>query len=169
MTLEIFEAVGFWVVAVVAILAAWRAITGKHLFHNLIFLGLFLLMVASFYFLLQSEFIAVIQILIYIGGVVTLLLFGIMLTSKIADTEVRQINTQAGPSLVAVLILLAFILLSIQGTTFTVVSKEPARVSVSTIGKLLLNEYVLPFEVLGFILLAAIVGAVVIAKEEKSR
>lgn len=167
--LETFQTAGFWIAAILAILAAWRAITGRNLVHNVLFLGLFLLMVASFYFFLQSDFIAVVQILIYIGGVVTLLLFGIMLTFKITDTKVRQVNTQAVPSLLAVLVLLAFLLSSIQGATFVIVSKGPGRASVPIIGKLLLNEYLLPFEVIGFILLAAIVGAVIIAKEEKGK
>lgn len=164
---ETFQTIGFWAVTIVALLAAWKAITGRNLFHNVLFFGLFLLTVASFYFLLQSDFIAVVQILVYIGGVLILLLFGIMLTFKITDTKVRQANTQRGPSLVAVLVLLTFLLTTIQGTTFMITSKGPGRASVPVIGKLLLSEYILPFEVIGFILLAAIVGAVIIAKEEK--
>ncbi|MCP4757445.1 MAG: NADH-quinone oxidoreductase subunit J [Proteobacteria bacterium] len=125
--------------------------------------------VAGFYVLLGGDFIAIVQIMVYAGGVNVLLIFGTMLTPDVSQTERSNLSFQGVLAALGGIALLALLL----GVLFTAnwPIPVPGEMAPTTkaIGKLLLKEYVLPFEVISFLLLAAMVGSLVLVKKGDQR
>lgn len=156
----------FYILAAVAVIFAVMTVTLKNMFHCALSLVMVLLAVAGIYIYLEAEFLAVVQILIFVGAIMTLIIFGIMLTLKIADKKLNQHNEQrfAGFLISAGLAaFLIFIFSFFHSRPEQAVLKSP---SLTVIGRELLTKYVLPFEVISIILLAALIGAVVISSKE---
>lgn len=116
--------------------------------------------------LLSADFVAVTQLLVYVGGILILILFAVMLTSEIAETKVsnRSVGVKFAAPLVAAVFLMMVALLGDvewagQGT-------QGYTSSVHAIGNALLTDYLLPFEVISLLLLTALVGAVVLVRRE---
>lgn len=120
---------------------------------------------AVFFILLSSDFVAVTQVLIYVGGVLILVLFAIMLTSKIGDMNItnRSINYKIA---IPLLVLFLGMLMQLLSGGNWEVGEEKFQSMVVPIGNALLTEYLLPFEVISIALLGALVGAVVIVRRE---
>ncbi len=118
------------------------------------------------FILLSSDFVAITQLLIYVGGITVLVLFAIMLTSKIGEVQLTNLSMNHKVAIPLLGLFLTF-LLSLLGKGTWVVLEEEAFVSmVQPIGEALLTKYLLPFEVVSVVLLGALVGAVVIVKRE---
>ena len=156
----------FFVLAFLIIASAIFVVTSKNIFHSAIFLILALFGVAGMFVLLQAPFLAAAQVLIYVGAISILMIFAVMLTSRIADASLRHTNEQVGLGLVVSAGLLAVILYSLYQTPFEVSGLPVTEGAGMTLGKLLLTKYVLPFEVISVLLLAALIGAVVIARKD---
>ena len=121
--------------------------------------------VAGLYIFLWADFIAGIQLLVYIGGINVLIIFGIMLTNKISSVRLSQTNVQQGVGAVVALWLLILISLVISKTPWLQIeASEPAE-TVSVIGTLLLSKYLLPFEAISLLLLGALIGAALLSRE----
>jgi len=121
---------------------------------------------AALYVLLDAEFLAAVQVLIYVGGITILLLFAIMLTSRIAAKAARVVNDQVVLSaMVAVGLAVGLIYASTSGLA---ASMGPPRLPETApfLGRALLSTYALPFEAVSVLLLAAMVGAIVLARKE---
>jgi NADH-quinone oxidoreductase subunit J len=121
---------------------------------------------AALYVLLDAEFLAAVQVLIYVGGITILLLFAIMLTSRISSPTARVINDQVLLSAVAAVgLLVALIYAAIRGIPEF---PGPPRLPETApfIGRALLTTYVLPFEAVSILLLAGMVGAIILARKE---
>ncbi|MBI4733372.1 MAG: NADH-quinone oxidoreductase subunit J [Rubrobacteridae bacterium] len=161
MSLALFIILGFC-----AVVSALFVVVGRNLFHSAMTLGAFLLSVSGLYFLLDADLVGIMQVFVYIGGVMVVLLFGIMLTSQIAN--MRQVSglQQRLSSDLAVAVLTAFIAAILIESNFTVSSSAPVKNTLPLIGKLFMTNYVLPFEVISVLLLAALIGAIVIARGE---
>ena len=157
----------FYFSAGLTIFFAIRVVTLRNVFHSAIFLALTLLGIACVYLYLDAEFLAIIQVLIYVGAIVTLFIFAIMLTAKIQDRAIRQVNKQG---LLSAVVAVAFLYLFI-----TIIRRNPWHasltgagvVSLGQLGKSLMTAYALPFEVISLVLLAALVGAIVIGRAKK--
>ena len=129
---------------------------------------------AGLFVLLSSDFVAITQILIYVGGVLVLVIFAVMLTSRIGDVNIsnQAVNYKAGiPIVGGVAIFLISLLTS--GSWKVQTPKQGAFHEtevygsvIRTIGNALLKDYLLPFEVISLVLLGALVGAVVIVRRE---
>jgi NADH:ubiquinone oxidoreductase subunit 6 (subunit J) len=121
--------------------------------------------VAFLYWMLEAEFLAIAQVLIYIGAIATLIVFAIMLSRSMMLGRARMNNFQAGISAVVTLLLfglLVFVLLQINWPVVQgVVSADP----IGDIGKAFVTTYLVPFEVISVLLLVALVGAIMIARE----
>ncbi|MCF7804787.1 MAG: NADH-quinone oxidoreductase subunit J [Candidatus Marinimicrobia bacterium] len=120
--------------------------------------------VAGLYVFLEADFLAAVQLLIYVGGVLVLLLFGVMLTNRIADINISQGNTNrivGGVASLGVLLILGYVLLT---TVWNPVATQEIDETVGTIGELLMTRWLLPFEVASLLLLAALVGAAMLAR-----
>ena len=168
----LFQWLIFLGVAFVAILASLLVITRKNPIHSAVFLVLTFLCVAVLYLLLYSQFIAIIQIIVYAGAIVTLILFVIMLLDL--EEELRSglklFYSKVLGSVLAVLFLFGIIYsVSAKPLTGKIGAYPPEKLSqnVKTIGEVLFTRYLFPFEIVSVLLVAAIVGAVVLSKKKK--
>jgi len=162
----------FWIISAVTLLGAVLAVTLRNLVHCVLALILFFLGIAGHYFLLRADFLGVVQILIYIGAVAVLILFAIMLTRNVTGTEgpreVFGMKWWSGAATAA--IIGALVLAAIrQDELSKLPTSTQANSSVLEIGKLLVTDWVVPFEAMAVLLTAALIGAVVIALEEVLR
>lgn len=159
----------FFALAFLIIASAIFVVTSKHIFHSAIYLVMALFGVAGIFVLLNAHFLAAVQVLIYVGAVSMLMIFAVMLTARISDATVRHTNEQVGTGFIVSLVLLAVILYSLWKTPFQVSSQAMAEGAGAKLGELLLTKWVLPFEIVSVLLLAALIGAVVIAKRDTRR
>ena len=158
----------FYFVAALTIAFALCTVLTKNIFHGAIALALTLLSVAGIYFYLEAEFLAIAQVLVYVGAIIILFVFAIMLTAKIEDASIRQTNEQVLSSTVAALGFLALLVAGIVSYPWPHNYANMPALSLKELGESLVSVYVLPFEFISVILLAALVGAIVIAKVKKS-
>ncbi|MDQ1436746.1 MAG: NADH-quinone oxidoreductase subunit [Acidimicrobiaceae bacterium] len=164
--LNTVEYVVFGVIAASMAIAAIRVVTAKNIVHAALYLVVVLAGVAALYVMLAAEFIAVVQVLVYIGAIVVLLLFGTMLTRAPIGTTSDLDNEQRGVSLVV-----SLFLLGVLGWTLTKafgwshMPETPVQ-RTADVGNSIFQSFVIPFEVVSILLLAALVGAVVIARRD---
>ena len=116
-------------------------------------------------FFLWADFIAGIQLLVYIGGINVLIIFGIMLTNKISSVRLSQTNVQQGVGAVIALWLMILISLVISKTPWLQIESSEPSGTVHAIGTLLLSKYLLPFEAISLLLLGALIGAALLSRE----
>ncbi len=168
----LFQWLIFLGVAFVSILASLLVITRKNPLHSAVLLALTFLCVAVLYLLLYSQFIAVIQVIVYAGAIVTLILFVIMLLDLEEELRsgLRLLYSKVLGSALAVLFLMG-IIYSVAAAPLTgkVGAYPPAKLSqnVKTIGEVLFTRYLFPFEIVSVLLVAAVVGAVVLSKKKR--
>ncbi|MDQ3569583.1 MAG: NADH-quinone oxidoreductase subunit J [Actinomycetota bacterium] len=155
----------FGVLAAAMVMAAIRVVTTKNVVHAALYLVVVLAGVAALYILLAAEFIAVVQVIIYIGAILILFLFGTMLTRAPIGRAADLDNDQRWLSVAVALFLLGVlgaVLLDAYGSTK--LPKDAAVQRSGEVGVSIFQTYVVPFEVISVLLLAALVGAVVIAR-----
>ncbi|MEW5922893.1 MAG: NADH-quinone oxidoreductase subunit J [Candidatus Zixiibacteriota bacterium] len=158
----------FYLLSLALILSALMVVTLKNIFHCAIFLIITLFCVAGIYILLHAEFLAAVQVLIYVGAVSVLMIFAIMLTSQLTSKKIEQTNEQVT---VAGLVSLAFLgssMCAMLKTRWNIGEVTLPENNIMSLGKLLMTDFVLPFEVVSILLLAALIGAVVLARKESS-
>lgn len=126
--------------------------------------------VAGIYVLLSADFLAITQLLVYVGGILVLLLFGVMLTTNTVSLDIKSGSTNVLPA-VTVVAALAGLLGGVVWTSDWFVSKQMSELTSETtsrdIGTALITTHVLPFEIASVILLVAIVGAAMMARRER--
>ncbi|MGH2692070.1 MAG: NADH-quinone oxidoreductase subunit J family protein [Actinomycetota bacterium] len=152
---------------VVGILAAVRLVTAKNVVHAALFLVVSLAMVAGVYLLLAAEFVAWVQVLIYVGAIVVLLLFGLMLTRAPIGREALD-NQQRGVSAVVALGVLAGLTVLVWDTFRGAEIELTTTGRTAGVGDSLFRLFIMPFEVVSFLLLAALIGAIVLARREEA-
>ncbi len=157
----------FLVFAVVGGLSAIAVVTARNVVHAALYLVVSLLSVAGVYLLLGAEFVAWVQILIYVGAIVILFLFGLMLTKApigrdTLDNQQRGIGALVGVGVFAGLVFLIQEAFPVQDA----VAFETVQGSTDVVGEAIFRNYVLPFEAVSFLLLAALIGAIVLARKD---
>ncbi len=161
----------FYLISALIVFCGIGMVTSKNVFHSASFLAVVLLLVGGLYLLLHAEFLAAVQVLVYVGAVVVLMVFAVMLTSQLGDVRVAQNNRLTLPALAASLVFLGVlvsVLLSHDWSATPAV--QPAAGSftnVQSIGQALLTTFAYPFEVVSLALLAALIGAIVIARKDE--
>ena len=164
---QLWQQVVFWVVAVAMVAAAARVVTTRNVVHAALYLVGTLLGAAALFVLLFAEFVAWVQVLVYVGAIVVLMLFGLMLTrapigSADFDNNQRLLAAVCAAALFAVT---SWITISaFEGKTISL-ARATGTVTRS-VGEVIFSSYILPFEVVSVLLLAALVGAVVIARRD---
>lgn len=156
----------FYLFAFVIIVSAMLVVSLRDIFHCALMLILCLFSVAALYVLLQADFLAAVQVLLYVGAIAVLMIFAIMLTSKVSGIGLRQQNEQIP---VALLVTGVFVIVALYGLGKTIWNLRTATVpagAAMSLGKLLLTTYVVPFEIVSVVLLTALIGAIVIAKRD---
>ncbi|MBW8009925.1 MAG: NADH-quinone oxidoreductase subunit J [Chloroflexi bacterium] len=166
----------FLATAAMILFSAWMVVTRRNLVHAALYLVLTLFGVAVLFVLLEATFLAVVQVLIYIGAIAILMIFAIMLTRRVASDDTVVANHNAGwAAMLAVLVFSSLVIIMgawSQFTTFAspltrpgVPSNELGQEIVAELGQSLVDPdaYVIPFEVASVLLLAALIGAIVVA------
>lgn len=157
----------FWALALMAVVSAAGVAFSRNIIYSALSLLGALLAAGGLYLYLNADFIAVTQLLIYVGGVMVLILFAVMLTSRIADTRSTNPRIGAVPGfalLVALLGLLGYV--AIRAPWKVAASPSHLTATADSIGDAFLGPYLLPFEVASLVLLATLIGAVVVARKE---
>jgi NADH-quinone oxidoreductase subunit J len=163
--------VAFWVLALAMAAAAIGVVRSNNIVHAALFLVVVLAGAAGQYILLVAEFVAWVQVLIYIGAVVILFLFGIMLTrAPMTDDEEALNNDQRWAAVVVGLFvfgILTVLLVDAFGSKDIAFSDDLVELgSTANVGSSIFRTFVVPFEVVSMLLLAALVGAVVLARRD---
>ena len=163
--MEISTAV-FYLVAIITVgSAAMVAFSRNIIYSAFSLLGAFG-GVAGIYVFLGADFVAAVQLLIYVGGILVLVLFAVMLTHRITDVQIT--NRAAGrlPALIVTGVLLYLLVETVRGTSWAKAKELVYKATTGTIGDLFLESYLLPFELASLVLLAALIGAVVVSRKE---
>jgi NADH-quinone oxidoreductase subunit J len=158
------------VLAVVGSIAAIAVVPARNVVHAALYLVVTLLSVGAVYLLLGAEFLGWVQILIYVGAIVILFLFGLMLTKAPIGRDVLDNHQRWLAAIVGVLVFAGLVFL-VQDA-FPVqdaVAGESFQATTGLIGDALFRRYVLPFEAVSFLLLAALIGAIVLARKDDAR
>ncbi len=156
----------FYFLAAFTVLAAAIVVLGRNIVRAAVALIFTFCGMAALYVLLDAEFLAAVQVLIYVGGITILLLFAIMLTSRISSATAQVINDQVPMSAIAAAGLLAGLIYA--GTHGIAAFSGPPQLPETApfLGRALLTTYALPFEVVSVLLLAGMVGAIILARKE---
>lgn len=159
------DSVGFVIASGLLIGAAIRVVMARNLVHSVLWLGLTLAMTAVVFLLLRAPFLAGVQLLLYTGGVITLMLFGVMLTQRKHTSLV--VNESAGHAKGGIVALATFLVLgaAIMGTEGLPTVGRGA-LPPAVIGKAFLTTHLFAFEVLSVLLLVVMIGAIVIARRK---
>ncbi len=163
----------FYCLSAMIIGGAILAVTSLKVFRAAIFLLFSLIGIAGIYFLMNYEFIAAVQVVVYVGGIVVLIIFSIFLTHHSGDDMKAPKFARSIFVAIASASAFAFTMLLIMRHSFFVASGNAVEPSVKNIGTQMLstteNGYLLPFEVISVLLLAAMIGAIVIAIKIKPK
>jgi NADH-quinone oxidoreductase subunit J len=163
--------ISFGLLAALMVVSAIRVVTVSNVVHAALWLVLVLAGAAGQYVLMTAEFVAVTQVLVYIGAVMVLFLFGTMLTRARVGTE-HDLDNPRGRAIalpVSVLMLGVMAYVLINGFEDSKVVDDPASVtpvSIAAISDSIFGRYLLPFWALSFVLLIAVVGAIVLARKD---
>lgn len=159
------ETAAFLALALCSLVPGYFVVRATNLIHATFWLGASLLATASLYAMLGASFLAAAQALVYVGGVVTLMIFGVMITRRHEGLAVPAESRNTTRAAVISIALFALIAQAIRATHgLDAPMPTPARDDTDALGRALVVDHVLAFEALSVLLLAAIVGAVVIAR-----
>lgn len=156
--------VAFWVIAVTTVVCALMVAAVRELIQAVLFLALTFVGVAGIYIVLSADFVAVVQVLIYAGAIAVLMTFAVMLTPA-ADRKNSETAFQ-GPAAILAGLVIAVIVFVAYDTDWPLSGRDAFPATARAIGDALVDVYVLPFEVAAVLLTAAMVGAIVLAREE---
>ncbi len=156
---------GFFVMAAITLGGGLMAVSARNLIRAALGLIIALIGIAGIYFVLEAEFVAVVQILIYVGAISILILFAVMLTRGLMQRDFPAQNSQWIAALFIALLLFAALLYVIVSTNWRAVETPIASDLIPKLGTELMTTYLLPFEAVSLLLLAALVGAIMIARE----
>ncbi|MBX2992587.1 MAG: NADH-quinone oxidoreductase subunit J [Bacteroidetes bacterium] len=163
--MELFDIV-FFVFAFITVVSAFIVVFSKSVIYSAFSLLFTFFGVAALYVLLHADFIAVTQVLIYVGGILVLMLFGVMLTNKIVNVELKTGTLHTIPAL----LLVAVVAGTLGGLFYStwkgdVAPPLPAfETTTKTLGEMLMTSYLLPFEIASVLLLVALMGAAMFAR-----
>lgn len=155
----------FYGLAVLVLAGAAAVAFSRNIVHSAFALFTTFFGMAGLYALLAADLLAVIQLLVYVGGILVLILFAVMLTSRIADVRISNPafgRVAGGIVLLVVAVTIAFVAFSLFGHPGPALA--PEQPTTGPIGEALLSTYVLPFEVISILLLAVLLGAVTLAR-----
>ncbi|GBD00237.1 hypothetical protein HRbin17_02775 [bacterium HR17] len=169
------EAIAFWLLAALIVIAALGVVTLRNLFHCALCLGLVLFGVAGIFVLNGAEFLAGVQVLIYVGATLVIILFAVMLSENITGERIRVVSYNRLLGLLAAFGFLGVVLfLALTQATFpahTSTVKDPSLQvladvpnNIAAFGTLLLTKFIVPFEFASVFLLVAMIGAIVVAR-----
>ncbi len=160
----------FYLFAAVTLVSAFFVVTIRNIVYSAFFLLFTFFGVVGLYVLLAADFLAIVQLVVYVGGILILLLFGVMLTNKITSVQIKSGTFQILPAAIAVGLFAGILTASLINTNWRTFETESAYGGPNTtaynLGNLLMQEYVIVFELLGVLLLVALIGAASMARRK---
>ena len=159
-------AVAFWMLAVVAVVAALGVVLLKNVFRAALSLVLCFLMVAGIYVTLSADFLAAVQILVYVGAISVLIILAIMMTREFQQGSPS--NKLQLPVFFVVIIFLGVMIFTVVNTSWQISGAAPLSPTTAPLAFKLFSRdgFILPVEIAAFLLLSAIIGAIVLAREK---
>jgi len=157
----------FYLFAIITLVSAGFVVTTRNVIYSAFFLLFTFFGVAGIYVLLAADFLAVVQIMVYVGGILILLLFGVMLTNKITNVDIRTGTANLLPTSIAVGLMMGAMVSAMLFTSWRVQDTQVPDTTIKQLGSLLITDYILIFELLGMLLLIALIGAASIARRDK--
>ena len=159
----------FYFFAIITLVSAGIVVFSKNVIYSAFSLLFTFFGVAGIYVLLNADFIAVTQVLIYVGGILVLMLFGVMLTNKVIDVDMKTGTLQTVPASIIVAATAGALCGVFYITDWKIVrtNVESTTSTTAGLGEMFMTSYLLPFEIASIILLVALVGAAMIARKEQ--
>ena len=156
----------FYLLAAITVGSALGVALSRSIVYSAFSLMGALLGVAAMFVLLGADFLGVVQLLVYVGGIIVLTLFAVMLTHRISDVNVSNRAVGRAPGLIAVGVVLVWMLEVARRAKWVVRGPGAPEPTTYGIGNAFLTDFVLPFEIASIVLLAALVGAIVVSRKE---
>ncbi|HYS27233.1 MAG TPA: NADH-quinone oxidoreductase subunit J [Vicinamibacterales bacterium] len=160
------EQIAFAVLAITLVGSALAVVLSRNLFHAVLWLALALTGTAGVFLLLDAEFLAAVQLLLYAGGIITIVVFAIVVTERLIGERLTQTNMRIGGGALLSAVLFGFILLVIARHPLPATRPDMPGDLTRAIGEAVLTRYVLPFELLAVLMLAGMLGAMYFARPE---
>jgi NADH-quinone oxidoreductase subunit J len=159
--------IAFWIMAVVMIGGALAVLYLRNVFHAALALVLCFIAVAGIYITLSADFLAAVQILVYVGAISVLIILGIMMTREVQKGN--PVNKMRLPAAIVAVVLLGILVYVVTGTPWSISTQDPLTPTTMPLATKLFSEngFILPVEIGAVLLLAAILGAIIITREKK--
>jgi NADH-quinone oxidoreductase subunit J len=169
----------FYVISALIIIESVMVVTVKNILHSAIHLIFTFIAIAALYIMLSAEFVAITQVLVYIGGIVVFVIFAVLLTHRLGEKEMLTGSIKKGSAALLALALFAVIVSAIMQSRQALAMMIPAESDMESIGGLSAigrrfldiseSGYIVPFEVVSLLLLAAIIAAIAIGRVNKEK
>jgi NADH-quinone oxidoreductase subunit J len=159
--------IAFWIFAVISVLAALAVVALRDIFRAALSLIACFLVIAGLYVTLSADFLAAVQVLVYVGAISVLIILAIMLTREVQHGNLS--NKLRWPALIAALLVLGIITYSVMNTTWNISNTAPLTPTTTALGGTLFGDggYVLAVDIAAVLLLAAVLGVIVLVKEKQ--
>lgn len=154
----------FWLLALAAVIGGLGIVFSRNLIHAVLFLVLTFVAMAGLFITLSADFVAVAQVLIYVGAIAILMLFAIMLTPR--APQANEDGPYQGPALLVGALFTIAVAAIVVRTDWGAAVRGPFSTTAAAIGAAMVDKYVLPFEIAGLLLTVALIGAVVVVRED---
>ena len=158
--------IAFWVIVGITIGSAFMVVQSKSLLYSAYALLFTFIGVTGLYIFLWADFLAIVQVVVYVGGILVLIIFGIMFTNKITSVNISHTSMQKSVGAVVVIGFIGLLGYMILNTPWLVLSNAEPSDTTSAIGRLLLMDYLLPFEAVSLLLLGALIGATTLSRKD---
>jgi NADH-quinone oxidoreductase subunit J len=164
----ILESIAFWAIAAYTLTAAYFVVSARNLFRCAVGLAAVLIGIAGLYLIMDAQFLSAVQVAVYVGGVVVLVVFAVLMVEDVTQKEfLRSPLSRCILAAIVAEVLLAIVCGALLAQGFGPARPAPAAAQVREIGRALLSTgpggFVLPFEVISLVLVAALIGAVTVA------
>jgi NADH:ubiquinone oxidoreductase subunit 6 (subunit J) len=161
------EPIAFWGLAAILLASALAVVLTKNLFHSVLYLALALVGTAGIFLTLDAEFLAAVQILLYAGGVVTIVVFAIVVTERLVGDRLTQTSRHLASGFIAAGLLLVVLVAFIRSAPWPLAAPVMRGDLTRAIGQAVLTRWVLPFELLAVLFVAGLLGAIYFARPDE--
>jgi NADH:ubiquinone oxidoreductase subunit 6 (subunit J) len=158
--------IAFWVLSVLLVGSALAVVLSKNLFHAVLWLALALTGTAGVFLLLNAEFLAAVQLLLYAGGIITVVVFAIVVTERLIGERLSQTNRGVVSGALVAIGLLVIIVSTLMQRELPSTPLPQLSDLTRLVGEQVLTTFVLPFELLALLMLVAMLGAIYFARPE---
>jgi len=164
--MQLFDIV-FYLFGLITVVSAFIVVFSRNIIYSAFSLLFTFFGVAGLYVFLSADFLAVTQVLIYVGGILVLLLFGVMLTSRVVDVQMKTGTMQTFPAVILTAGLAGILCGVFLVTEWKTLPGPELKTTTPKLGEMLMTTYLLPFEIASIVLLVALIGAAMIARRER--